>query len=313
MRQWKALLLQRKISKKNREAVKDLFTFDNMDELLKKWCEAQPPAMFYRLVDPGTFDVYDCQDGKVKSYNQKCYELWKRDTPCVNCASRRAILTGQQVVKLEYLQDQVFLVRAAAFEIEGKTLSLELADDVSKSFLVKFPMLEDNSDIGTLILAFNDLAIRDAFTGLYNKNHIADELMSAINEYKRDGKPFAAALIDLDGFKAINDTMGHVFGDEVLLSISEYIKTLMKCHDVSGSRYGGDEFFLLFKNTDEAKARELCLRLQESLAAHDFKEAERRIPITFSWGVGEYREGESPSAFLDRLDRRMYQMKQERR
>jgi diguanylate cyclase (GGDEF)-like protein len=99
------------------------------------------------------------------------------------------------------------------------------------------------------------LATHDALTGLPNRNMLADRFDQIYQNWKRNGTPFALALIDLDGFKKVNDQHGHDVGDEVLKAVSSRFSGVLRSTDTI-TRYGGDEFIALFvnvSNTDEGK------------------------------------------------------------
>lgn len=259
----------------------------------------------YRLVDPYTNDVYNIVDGKIVRLPGKCYEIWGRSEPCGNCTSRRALSEGKKIVKLEYAMDRVTLINCLPTVFDAEQYVLELAEDVSESFMVNLPVDQDNSDIGELIQRFNNLLIRDTFTGLFNKNYLSQRLAQLI----RKAEPFCVALIDIDQFKKVNDTYGHIAGDEVIKVIAAKIHKMMEDPDVCGVRFGGDEFFLLFKNKSLMQANTLCKALYERIAGYTFGQPETPFSIRISYGTGEYRNGDTAISLIQRIDARMYDMK----
>jgi len=147
-----------------------------------------------------------------------------------------------------------------------------------------------------------ELATDDALTGLLNRRTFltATELM--MNEALRHKTQFAVALLDLDFFKAINDTYGHVAGDEVLRTIGAICKKLPRKSDVVG-RYGGEEFIFFLPNCDENNARTLCDRLHQAIRTTSVVFQDNTISITGSIGVFVHSGGEiSHTGNLQGLD-----------
>lgn len=106
---------------------------------------------------------------------------------------------------------------------------------------VRHRLEEEN---GRLIRSLIDLATTDALTGLHNRRYVLDELTKAVQRARRTGQRFAVILFDLDGFKPINDALGHSAGDVVLRKAAVALRRITREGDVLG-RYGGDEFLLL--------------------------------------------------------------------
>ena len=107
-------------------------------------------------------------------------------------------------------------------------------------------------------------ALYDALTGLPNRRLFLERLTAAINRRDRSGTPFAVLFLDLDGFKLVNDSLGHPMGDRVLTTVGERIGREVRTVD-TGSRFGGDEFAVLLEDTDHAGALLVAQRVQASL------------------------------------------------
>jgi len=107
-------------------------------------------------------------------------------------------------------------------------------------------------------------ALYDALTGLPNRRLFLERLTMAIARKERSGTPFAVLFLDLDGFKAINDSLGHQMGDRVLACVGERIARQVRTID-TGARFGGDEFAILLEDTDAAAAMLAARRVQGAL------------------------------------------------
>ena len=153
----------------------------------------------------------------------------------------------------------------------------------------------------------DELASTDGLTGVYNRRRFLELTRAA-----RDGAAGGAlciALFDLDRFKLINDTHGHLAGDAVICAAIDVIKQHCRQADLVG-RYGGEEFVLCLPDTSLARAedvaRRICLALAETTVRHDG----RAIPVTVSVGVAALHEGESMEQWLSRADKALYEAKE---
>lgn len=153
------------------------------------------------------------------------------------------------------------------------------------------------------------LSLTDEFTGLPNRRAFMRRLQDEISRAQRFGTPLAMALIDLDEFKAVNDTFGHAAGDEVLRCYANQVLSVLRHHDMV-ARYGGEEFVVLLPNTNEHGAvralSKVRARAQEVPCTHEGK----TLPLpSFSGGVTLYVPGEAPNVFIERADRGLYRAK----
>ena len=128
------------------------------------------------------------------------------------------------------------------------------------------------------------LADRDPLTGFFNHRYLHERLAEEILRSQRSREPLAVLMLDLDDFKLVNDTMGHVFGDEILRWTSEQIRAALRASDVP-TRYGGDEFAVILPATTADDARLAGERILRALAEHAYT-APGRGPVTVSASVG---------------------------
>ncbi|NMB89628.1 MAG: diguanylate cyclase, partial [Chloroflexi bacterium] len=129
--------------------------------------------------------------------------------------------------------------------------------------------------------------IQDGLTGLLNHTTTRDRLVQETERARRHNTALSYALIDLDHFKTINDTFGHAAGDRVLKSLAHMLKQRLRYTDIIG-RVGGEEFAILFPNTDEAAAVELMTRLSEGFAKIHHHAADSEFSVTFSCGIASF-------------------------
>lgn len=132
--------------------------------------------------------------------------------------------------------------------------------------------------------AARDLADRDPLTGFFNHRYLHERLSEEVVRAIRSRRPVSVVMIDLDDFKLVNDTFGHVFGDRVLVYVAETIRASLRESDVA-ARYGGDEFALIFPETTADEAAGVAQRILAAFAARPFT-AEGRSPIPVGTSIG---------------------------
>lgn len=154
-------------------------------------------------------------------------------------------------------------------------------------------------------------AIHDSLTGLYNNHYFSKEFADLIDKSKRYGRMFSLVMFDVDDFKMINDGYGHRSGDIALQYLSECIrKTVRKDVDIA-SRYGGDEFVIVFPGTNAENAQKVCERLSQLVQNKKLDSSDgRQFSFTLSMGISEYpRDGEESYYLFENADKAMYHSK----
>jgi two-component system, cell cycle response regulator len=160
-----------------------------------------------------------------------------------------------------------------------------------------------------------EMAITDALTGLFNRRYMESHLGTLLEQAASRGKPLAALVIDIDYFKAINDTHGHDAGDDVLRDFALRIKRSIRGIDLA-CRYGGEEFVIVMPETDMAVAAMVAERLRRRIAGEPFaiQQGTKAIPVTISIGIAALRGKEDTAAtLLKRADQALYRAKRDGR
>jgi two-component system, cell cycle response regulator len=160
-----------------------------------------------------------------------------------------------------------------------------------------------------------EMAITDALTGLFNRRYMESHLTTLIEQAKSRGKPLTALVLDIDYFKAINDSHGHDAGDDVLREFALRIRRSIRGIDLA-CRHGGEEFVIVMPETDMAVAAMVAERLRRRIAADPFaiQHGARSIPVTISIGIAGVRGREdSAAALLKRADQALYRAKRDGR
>ncbi|PIE67373.1 MAG: hypothetical protein CSA23_04635 [Deltaproteobacteria bacterium] len=159
-----------------------------------------------------------------------------------------------------------------------------------------------------------EMSIRDELTGIFNRRYFEESLEREISGSERYGHGLALCMIDLDFFKIINDTHGHLCGDRVLQEFGRLLDTSIRKYDV-GCRYGGEEFAVILPDTTLDRAITLCERIRERVKAYDFTYEDLTLHITASMGVAARPTNDdiSGTELLNMADKALYQAKREGR
>jgi diguanylate cyclase (GGDEF)-like protein len=136
-----------------------------------------------------------------------------------------------------------------------------------------------------------EFSFKDEVTGLYNRRFFSIRLEEEVSRYRRFNHPVSVLLLDLDGFKAVNDELGHAAGDETLRGMAEILLRHSRGINVI-CRYGGDEFAVLLVETSKAGARLYADRIRYVLPSYPFTHGRR---ITASFGIAALPEDVTPS------------------
>lgn len=157
-------------------------------------------------------------------------------------------------------------------------------------------------------------SVTDPLTGVYNRRYFIEQLRVAIEEYRREAREFAVAMLDLDWFKQLNDTFGHVLGDEVLKMFVQTIASTVRPCDIV-ARYGGEEFLILLRNATRAQSLQITNRILDRVRASSLAAEQGTIRYTVSCGIASVMD-RLPDDALDRendgrdlleiADRRLY-------
>ena len=268
---------------------------------------------FYRLVDARDHRVFAYHRGveALQAASEPCYHIWKQGEPCLNCTSRSCLAQQAPMFKIEYLDGRVLLIASLPTKVEGQPLALELIKDVTESLLVADVEVRDNIEITHMITKFNDLAVRDGFTKLFNKTYINNELEGLIQAAKEhpEGSDAAVVVLDIDDFKLINDTYGHVAGDDTLVYFANRLRSLARERSAWVGRFGGDEFVLCVPDGLSDADMEALFREIDAIEEHVFDTEAGSFSLTASCGVCFVRPDDTVRTLLDRADEAMYQAK----
>jgi diguanylate cyclase (GGDEF)-like protein len=152
-------------------------------------------------------------------------------------------------------------------------------------------------------------AMHDGLTGLLNHKAFMDRFNEEISRAKRHQHSIVLAILDLDSFKLINDTYGHLYGDYVIREVANIIKERVRNIDIVG-RYGGEEYAILLINTDIDKIIPVAQRIIDAIANFSFSMKNVDVRITTSCGLAEYpKDTDQVNELIIKADAAMYKAK----
>ena len=160
-----------------------------------------------------------------------------------------------------------------------------------------------------------EMAVTDPLTGLHNRRYLESHLTSLVDQSTSRGKPLTVLIVDMDYFKAVNDTYGHDAGDDVLREFASRIRDNIRGIDLA-CRFGGEEFVVVMPETDAALAYMVAERLRQRVAGEPFEinGGTKAIDVTISIGLASIcRPDDTPATLLKRADEALYAAKRDGR
>jgi len=155
---------------------------------------------------------------------------------------------------------------------------------------VHFKFLHEQDVESAYHLAIYELVARDGLTEIYNKRKFDEEFSREFARAIRHERPLALIIFDLDDFKAINDSYGHLCGDFVLKQIASLTREFLRPEQLF-ARVGGDEFVILAPETSVDGAQALAAKLRDRVDSLDYRYGDAKIPVSCSFGVAELADG----------------------
>jgi diguanylate cyclase len=197
------------------------------------------------------------------------------------------------------LKDVVGTTRAMAQESQSSREQLQVLRDKAMETDAQLTKLHQELD------RVSSQARHDPLTGALNRQGLDEALNREVSNVRRKDVPLSVALLDIDNFKKLNDTMGHATGDIALTHLAKVARECMRPQDTL-ARYGGEEFVILLPDTPLDKGIEAMTRLQRELTKNFFLAGTEKVLITFSAGVAQLLANEEPSVAIKRADQAMY-------
>ncbi len=258
-------------------------------------------------------------DHELIGYNNPCRQRMHMFCSYHGPKRRQAIQLAQEILE-QPIEQEIPLTQADGFHIhkwgfntpdcygllvmlrKGKPLTEEELDFIDESLAIFAEPLKRALEYEEVFAQ----ARKDSLTGLSNRFVFEERISSIVEQAKRHGHPLTLASLDLDHFKAVNDSMGHMMGDQVLKQVAEILKNQVRLTDLL-VRMGGDEFLLVLPDTSIRDARYLAERL--CLAVEELNIVTDAGKLAVSIGLSEWEAGMNIDDWMERADDILYQAK----
>lgn len=279
---------------------------------------AQPPLSLRRLddVERKLKDVIVKQkDAKEKALHAQ-NEMRQMLAAFIDRLSEMTESTGSFQVKLEDSARQIEQAKSLAEiapvlkDVVSATRTMALDSQTARDELRAMRVNAETTEAQIVKLhqeldRLSTQARHDPLTGALNRKGLEEALEREISTVRRKDTPLCAALLDIDNFKKINDSLGHATGDEALRHLATVARECMRPQDTL-ARFGGEEFVILLPDTPLEKGIEAMTRLQRELTKRFFLTGTEKILITFSAGVAQLAPEEAGMEAIRRADEAMY-------
>ncbi|WP_283694411.1 GGDEF domain-containing protein [Clostridium perfringens] len=269
-----------------------------------------------RVVDPINNKVFSDEfNSKINdNLNKKecstsnCYDVWGKKSMCSTCISKKAYLKNDTFMKLEYNQKNIFLVLASPIEIEERKYVVEILKDITNNGEI----VEGTGETDYLDLTIKTMGenlVKDYLTGVYNKRYIDQRFSKEANRNLKESIPTTVIMTDIDSFKRVNDTYGHLIGDKILRDFAKVLNNNIRENSNWIGRYGGEEFIIVLNNTNMKNGVKVAEKLRKIIEKMSFDYDEISVKITASFGVCEVSEKEDPFDTIKNADEKLYMAK----
>jgi diguanylate cyclase (GGDEF)-like protein len=196
---------------------------------------------------------------------------------------------------LDLCDEQLLIVRTLGEEFQEKKRILQQA---------RMNLLERRR-LSMGLNEYRQKSQRDGLTGLFNRTTFDELLQQHMSISEKTGANLSLILIDVDNFKKVNDTYGHVAGDRVLSDMGRILQSILRREDAA-CRYGGEEFAILIQYATQKQVAQAAEKIRDHVESHPFGELPR---VTVSVGCSTYQLDESPTSFINRVDLALYEAK----
>lgn len=266
-----------------------MLEFDDLTDALKQIAILKNLYCRLRIIDPESKEVLlslqpNLQDGDK---NALCYQFWEEGKLCENCISTRALNNGRIFTKFVDQKEEIYQVTAVPVSVCQKKMVMELIQDVTEELCFESGGAFDDLKKSLLSITerTHNLILRDAMTNLFNRRFIDERMPAELSKAYVSGSSLSIIFIDIDFFKKINDTYGHLVGDQVICGVAQLIRNNIRQKDTWAARYGGDEFLICFPGLNNKEANKIAERIRNSIQKEEFKIGEESITVTCSFGV----------------------------
>lgn len=266
--------------------------------------------MIQRVVDPQNKKIINFENNSKITESHKCFDFWNTGSACSNCISMRALNENSSFSKLEHLDENLYMIIASPINLNGDTYIVELIKDVTNDTIFSMFNNKTVEDLRKEIHRLNMIAVTDELTSIFNRRYLDENLPVALKNLSTSNFSLSLIMLDIDRFKLINDTYGHLCGDYVIKEIAHLINTYIKTFNGWACRYGGDEFIAVIENISKEKTYEIIETLKNTIDRTPLLYNGNNIKITCSFGVSYLNNSDlNINDALNLVDTKLYEAK----
>ncbi len=269
---------------------------------------------YARFIDPLKsriikMEALDIQNGSAPGFEKSnCFSFWGNGKTCENCISMRAFVENKSFVKIQCAGDKIYMTTAVPLDTKDGRIVVEFLKDATGSMNFSDGAGGDNGEIYSIIDRMNDLAVRDALTGVYNRRYINEKLPLELMGAVVSQRPLSVIMVDADYYKKVNDTYGHLTGDTVLVTLAETLQECIRREMDWLARYGGEEFFICLPGATLNMTLEIAENMRSRIENKVIAHGNRKISITASFGVScrKYNRDSKIEDVISAADEKLY-------
>ena len=282
-------------------------------QMLNKLAETVPGVIYmFRMWPDGSYDFPYVSDGVVGLYGVGPEEVQAQGSVVFDLVHPDDLPGLLESIQESYQQLAQWNYEYRVL-VDGQQLWLQgvaTPESEGEGVVTWYGLVVDISQRKALEQKLVKLSVTDELTGLYNRRYLFERLTDLLEEKHRHQVPFSLVQVDLDWFKNINDTYGHLMGDEVLKAFSSTLRQRLRRGDIAG-RTGGEEFLILLPHTDAQAAAELIEVIREAFMQTQFQSNDQELfQVSFSAGVTSVRNRDKQlDDLLARADAALYRAK----
>lgn len=282
-----------------------------MEEVIQKLNIFDKTYDMVRIVDPVRKKVINLQEKQEENAPEHCFNFWKTGEFCENCISLKAFREKDTFMKMEYRDREIFLVTAIPIELSDRTVVVETLKNATNNISINVNGENASVDFNIMLDSLNNRAIKDSLTGIYNRRYINEKLPLDLINANLSGNSISVIMVDIDFFKNVNDTHGHLIGDCTIKSLALLLQRSLKRDNDWVARYGGEEFLICLPGAPLSYARDLAENIRSKVEKNPIECGDLKFYITASFGVSAMTPqlGTSVNELIDEADKKLYEAK----
>jgi diguanylate cyclase (GGDEF)-like protein len=212
---------------------------------------------------------------------------------------------------MEYSEKDIYVIIAIPIDLPDRRVVLEIIKNTTNSLILETDNGNIYSEVHELIDKMNNLALKDSLTGIYNRRYINEKLPLEITGAQLTGKDISVIMTDIDFFKRVNDTYGHLCGDRTLKKYAKILSQSLSRDIDWVARFGGEEFLICLPGVSKERAIEVAEKMRSKLENSTLDCGQNKIKITASFGVftGSPQMKYSMNDMIKYADAKLYEAK----